>query len=125
MVAKKIELKNTCYIKSNCKSKKKKTQKNMPNKITLQYDFAEITNILHDIKDLLKPKEIYNIKEHDKIKGLYICENIITNEEEKILLQHINNQNWLNDLSRRVQHYGYKYDYKKIMLDNYQLGLNF
>jgi alkylated DNA repair dioxygenase AlkB len=89
----------------------------MSGELTLQYDFTEIANILREIKDILKPKITYDIKEHDKIKGLYICENIITDEEENILLQNVNNQNWLNDLSRRVQHYGYKYDYKKRRID--------
>ena len=33
-------------------------------------------------------------------------------EEESALIDNIDKQPWLNDLKRRVQHYGYKYDYK-------------
>lgn len=60
-----------------------------------------------------------NVKliEHEKIHGLYYAENILTIEEENELLKELNKENWLNELSRRVQHYGYKYDYKKRKID--------
>jgi hypothetical protein len=76
-------------------------------------------NLLLEIIEILNKKEIkkYNIKEHENIKGLYICENIITEDEEHNLLCEINKKIWLTDLSRRVQHYGYKYDYKKRKID--------
>lgn len=38
--------------------------------------------------------------------------NIITEAAEKDLLEEIDKQPWLNDLSRRTQHYGFKYDYR-------------
>lgn len=50
------------------------------------------------------------------IPGLTIIEDFISEEEEKELLNYINQQNWLNSLSRRVQHYGYEYDYKSPQL---------
>ena len=53
------------------------------------------------------------IKEHDVIKGLYYIEKIMTEEEEKELIKNINSNDWLSELTRRVQHYGYKYNYKK------------
>lgn len=34
-------------------------------------------------------------------------------EEEKALIAAIDRQRWSNDLRRRVQHYGYRYDYKE------------
>jgi alkylated DNA repair dioxygenase AlkB len=36
----------------------------------------------------------------------------ITADEERTLVEIIDQQPWLSDLKRRVQHYGYKYDYK-------------
>ena len=47
-----------------------------------------------------------------KIQGLTYLPNYISSEEETQLLEMIDNQPWLDDLKRRVQHYGYKYDYK-------------
>lgn len=47
-----------------------------------------------------------------KIKGLQYIPNFITKVEHDYLLSEIDKQLWLNDLKRRVQHYGYKYDYK-------------
>ncbi|MCB1532300.1 MAG: alpha-ketoglutarate-dependent dioxygenase AlkB [Alphaproteobacteria bacterium] len=46
------------------------------------------------------------------IPGLQYLPDFITAEEERALVKIINQQPWLNDLKRRVQHYGYKYDYK-------------
>jgi alkylated DNA repair dioxygenase AlkB len=52
------------------------------------------------------------------IKGLYYIPDFITETEQKELWNAINNEKWLDDLKRRVQHYGYKYDYKKRSLDH-------
>lgn len=46
------------------------------------------------------------------IPGLRYLPDFITAEEERALVEIIDQQPWLNDLKRRVQHYGYKYDYK-------------
>ncbi len=51
------------------------------------------------------------------IKGLKYVKNFITVEEEEMLINSINSENWLNDIKRRVQHYGYKYDYKIRSID--------
>ena len=51
------------------------------------------------------------------IQGLTLLQNFITAEEEAILLAAIDQETWLTDLKRRVQHYGYKYDYKKRSID--------
>jgi alkylated DNA repair dioxygenase AlkB len=53
----------------------------------------------------------------NKIPGLYICDDIIDQDFELNLLHQINQEKWLSELSRRVQHYGYKYDYKKHLID--------
>ncbi len=46
------------------------------------------------------------------IQGLNYTPNFITKEQEQFLISKIDGEPWLNDLKRRVQHYGYKYDYK-------------
>ena len=45
------------------------------------------------------------------IPGLTYKPDYITKQEEKKLIDAIDKETWLDDLSRRVQHYGYKYDY--------------
>lgn len=47
-----------------------------------------------------------------KIKGLELHFDFVDEAEETELLHFIDNSEWLDDLTRRVQHYGYKYDYK-------------
>lgn len=47
-----------------------------------------------------------------KIEGLTYTPSYITTEQEQLLISKIDQQLWLNDIRRRVQHYGYKYDYK-------------
>ncbi len=47
-----------------------------------------------------------------KIEGLSYTKDYITEAQEQFLISQIDKQSWLNDLKRRVQHYGYKYDYK-------------
>jgi alkylated DNA repair dioxygenase AlkB len=46
------------------------------------------------------------------ISGLTLIQDFISREEEANLINQIDQSAWLNDLQRRVQHYGYKYDYK-------------
>jgi alkylated DNA repair dioxygenase AlkB len=52
-----------------------------------------------------------------EISGLKYVPDFISDIEHKKLWEAINKENWLKDLKRRVQHYGYKYDYKKRSLD--------
>ena len=47
-----------------------------------------------------------------QVDGLAYISNFISSEEHNELLSDIDSQVWLDDLKRRVQHYGYKYDYK-------------
>lgn len=51
------------------------------------------------------------------IPGLSYIPDFITEHEQKLLLEMIDSAPWLLDLKRRVQHYGYKYDYKKRTVD--------
>lgn len=54
----------------------------------------------------------------DNIEGLSYIPNFINNDEERALITAIDDQTWLTDLKRRVQHYGYKYDYKARAVSN-------
>ncbi len=57
------------------------------------------------------------------ISGLQYLADFITAAEEQILVEIIDQQPWLHDLKRRVQHYGYKYDYKvRAVTDDAYLG---
>ena len=53
----------------------------------------------------------------DRVKGLRYIPNFITPDEEAALLTTIDQQPWLTDLKRRVQHYGWKYDYTARRVD--------
>ncbi|MCD6035583.1 MAG: 2OG-Fe(II) oxygenase superfamily protein [Rickettsiales bacterium] len=48
----------------------------------------------------------------ERIPGLQYIPDYITSDQEAELLSCIDAQSWLRDLKRRVQHYGWKYDYK-------------
>jgi alkylated DNA repair dioxygenase AlkB len=50
--------------------------------------------------------------EKPNIEGLTYTPDYITAEQEQLLIFQIDQQPWLSVLKRRVQHYGYKYDYK-------------
>ena len=49
--------------------------------------------------------------------GLEYHSDFLAASEEEGLLSHIDNSEWLTDLSRRVLHFGYKYDYTNRRLD--------
>lgn len=49
--------------------------------------------------------------------GLRYITRFITQDEEAALLNTIDEQPWLTDLKRRVQHYGWKYDYAARRVD--------
>ena len=51
------------------------------------------------------------------IRGLRYLPNFVTEEEEGKLLHLLDENLWSCELSRRVQHYGYKYDYKSRRID--------
>ncbi len=48
----------------------------------------------------------------DAIRGFKYIEDYIDKSEHNWLLDQIDKHQWLEDLKRRVQHYGFKYDYK-------------
>ena len=51
------------------------------------------------------------------IGGLEYVENYINERQHDWALARIDEQQWLDDLKRRVQHYGFKYDYKARKVD--------
>ncbi len=57
------------------------------------------------------------IHENFTISDLYYIPDLISIEEEALLIEIIDAQPWLDDLKRRVQHYGYKYNYKSRRID--------
>lgn len=65
-----------------------------------------------DLFGIYKTDEEVNIELVSQINGLVYKEHFITEVEERALIDIIDKQPWLNDLKRRVQHYGYKYDYR-------------
>lgn len=52
-----------------------------------------------------------------KIPGLKYIPNFISEKEHSDLSLAINKEVWLTDIKRRVQHYGWKYDYKLRSID--------
>lgn len=58
------------------------------------------------------------------VPGLEYITEYITMEQEHELIKVIDSCSWITELKRRVQHYGYKYDYKSRIIDpSYYLGL--
>jgi alkylated DNA repair dioxygenase AlkB len=45
------------------------------------------------------------------IPGLLCCLGLLDAEEQEEIIWEVDSRPWQNDLRRRVQHYGYKYDY--------------
>ncbi len=55
--------------------------------------------------------------ERTEVPGLLYLPEFIAPSQERELLEQIDRQPWLTDLKRRVQHYGYKYDYRARAID--------
>ena len=51
------------------------------------------------------------------VPDLLYVPDFISAEEEADTLVRIDGERWLNDLRRRVQHYGYRYDYRSRVID--------
>lgn len=74
---------------------------------------------VYDLFD--EPQDFYNQIGGDLFSenetGLIYIPNFISGEESLKLISYIENQQWSSELNRRVQHYGYRYDYKSRNLD--------
>ena len=70
-----------------------------------------------DILSLLNEQSSQQNRE--AICGLRYIEDYINEVQHDWLLDRVDEQQWLDDLKRRVQHYGFKYDYRarKVNLD--------
>lgn len=59
----------------------------------------------------------------DEIQGLIYIPDFISREEELYLIEQADTGIWRTDLKRRVQHFGYRYDYKASRIDySFKLG---
>ncbi|HWY85378.1 MAG TPA: alpha-ketoglutarate-dependent dioxygenase AlkB [Gemmataceae bacterium] len=52
------------------------------------------------------------------IEGMTYVSDFLSLSEQQAVLQDVDLQPWRNDLKRRVQHYGYRYDYKARRVDH-------
>lgn len=57
-----------------------------------------------------------------QIQGLVYMPNYISADQEAALIDLIDGQPWITSLRRRVQHYGYRYDYVSKNIQNQYLG---
>jgi alkylated DNA repair dioxygenase AlkB len=56
-------------------------------------------------------------KEPPGVPGLAYLPNFLSAEDQVSILNEVDARTWQNDLKRRVQHYGYKYNYKARSID--------
>ena len=52
-------------------------------------------------------------REFPEIDGLYYFDAFLDEDSQRALIQRIDTEPWRADLERRVQHYGWRYDYQK------------
>src|SRR4051812_40991372 len=57
------------------------------------------------------PAESRPIRDYLGVPGLVYFRKFLSDEDQGRILAEVDARPWLNDLKRRVQHYGYKYDY--------------
>lgn len=55
---------------------------------------------------------------HTSVEGLRYVPDFVTGEQHDRLLREIEANEWRTDLRRRVQHYGFRYDYKSRSVDH-------
>jgi alkylated DNA repair dioxygenase AlkB len=63
------------------------------------------------------PTGVETVPDTSVIKGFGYIPEFLDHEAHDALLRMVDEQTWLDDLKRRVQHYGYKYDYKARHVD--------
>src|ERR1700680_3970964 len=64
-----------------------------------------------------EPAESGLVQDYLGIPGLGYYPYLLPKSEQQQILQEIDSRPWRSDLKRRVQHYGYKYDYKARSVD--------
>jgi alkylated DNA repair dioxygenase AlkB len=63
-----------------------------------------------------EPSEV--LRNYLDVPGLTYCQEFLTLEDQRHVLAEVDACPWRSDLKRRVQHYGYKYDYKARSVDH-------
>ncbi|TAG43329.1 MAG: alpha-ketoglutarate-dependent dioxygenase AlkB [Cytophagia bacterium] len=76
----------------------------------------DVTQISENVS-ISNPKTLNDTSLLSNIKGFFYIPEYITQEEHTFLWQNVSAEKWLDDLKRRVQHYGYKYNYKTRFID--------
>ena len=64
------------------------------------------------------PRSAIQVKSIDKIPGFKMLPDIISEAEEERIISEIDHSEWSSELQRRVQHYGWRYDYKLKQVDS-------
>jgi len=72
---------------------------------------------MEQLELLSTQRPVNNDEAIKQIKGLQYIPDYISEEQEIWLLNRVGEQNWISDLKRRVQHYGFKYDYRARKVD--------
>ena len=78
----------------------------------IEFDFTSVQQEQSVQQSPLRNQEAIAI-----IRGLQYVENYINEKQHDWALARIDEQQWLDDLRRRVQHYGFKYNYKARKVD--------
>ncbi len=91
-------------------------QRNMPNAI-LSLVGKRITR-WQFVGEICRCLMLQTMRRTSLISGLFYAENFISVASEQELLDGVDQSEWLPDLKRRVQQYGYKYDYKSRSIDH-------
>lgn len=74
-------------------------------------------DLFNPMPEMKEPGFLPVVKRFTQIPGLLYISNYLTIEEQKGFIEAINHEEWLTDIKRRVQHYGYRYDYKARTID--------
>lgn len=73
-----------------------------------------------DLFGYSKTDEELNREIVKSIEGLDIIDDFISRQEESELIEAIDKEAWMSDLNRKVQHYGFRYDYRSRRIDESQ-----
>jgi len=80
----------------------------------INLDFSSLYPMIQTV-DLSKLEA--NARSNTQIPGLWYEQDLITEQEEQELLAACNSSPWSNTLKRKVQHYGYIYNYTSRKID--------
>jgi len=80
-------------------------------------DQLTLLPLSHEKVEDMAPDALPVNPEASAIRGLTYVSGFVSAAAQASLLQEIDRQPWLADLKRRVQHYGYKYDYRARAVD--------